>query len=306
MSEEPKFFDGYSLQEIHEWYMDLAKEIDQIVGGNSTAVKLLQYYLNPKEQVQNKGILKRCREDIAHQKKEDGTDNFFGSSVNNQAGTFILDDAYLRKVMEVTNYHSVMKQIKSIFLSKANPEKGIIAHMKKGIKNKYSLYYYDGVKLEKDVKDVLLSTAGMMNFKMRLSENQKKKVDVYVGLNTFAVRADVVIKINSINLESALRSQTDNSVPIKSINVSITSWKSTFFDYYDFDPKLGIPLLNPHYKKGKIHPEKEHIDIKELQHDKLVDMTTENPPLANRFYVFKEYTETNPDLLVENQEITWR
>ena len=46
--------------------------------------------------------------------------------------------------------------------------------MKKGIKNKYSLYYYDGVKLEKDVKDVLLSTAGMMNFKMRLSENQKK------------------------------------------------------------------------------------------------------------------------------------
>ena len=146
----------------------------------------------------------------------------------------------------------------------------------------------------------------MMKFKMRLSENQKKRVDVYVGLNTFAVRADVVIKINSINFESALRSQTDNSVPIKSINVSITSWKSTFFDYYDFDPKLGIPLLNPHYKKGKIHPEKEHIDIKELQHDKLVDMTTENPPLANRFYVFKEYTETNPDLLVENQEITWR
>lgn len=72
MSEEPKFFDGYSLQEIHEWYMDLAKEIDQIVGGNSTAVKLLQYYLNPKEQVQNKGILKRCREDIAHQKKRMG------------------------------------------------------------------------------------------------------------------------------------------------------------------------------------------------------------------------------------------
>ena len=313
MSEEPKFFDGYSLQEIHEWYMDLAKEIDQITGGNSTAAKLLQYYLNPKEQVQNKHILKRCREDIAHQKKEDGTDNFFGSSVNNQAGTFILDDVYIRKVIENSNYYSILqKEYLSIFLSKKDKNKGILKRISDNNNfvenNNFEMTYYKSLGFD------LTETWGIIdrmrkyynnNTKKELSDKEKDKLDVFLGLHNYTVKAKVNIIADLKNLSDVKHLQK-NELNILSYNVSISSWKSTFFDYYDFDPTVGFDLPNPDYtgnpnSPDKIHPESKQLICDDTTHSYLIKMVEKN--LAAPFYVFGEHTETSQKLLIKDREI---
>lgn len=57
LSDKTEFFSGYSLNDVHGWYMDLAKGISDLSGIQSTAPKLLEYYLNPNNQKRNQKII---------------------------------------------------------------------------------------------------------------------------------------------------------------------------------------------------------------------------------------------------------
>ena len=54
LSDRNNFFKGYNLNDVHDWYMDLAKRISDLSGIQSTAPKLLEYYLSPNNQKRNK------------------------------------------------------------------------------------------------------------------------------------------------------------------------------------------------------------------------------------------------------------
>lgn len=138
-----------------------------------------------------------------------------------------------------------------------------------------------------------------------LSPLTQDKLDIYVGLNTFGIMARVIIVVNKINCDEIQLTEAINKQKIHSVNVSIKSWQNIIFDYYDFDANLGFPLPNPHYRTGRIHPEKEIIDFNELTHYHLVEMIKTSPPLANPFYVYKEFSESNPELLVQNKNIKY-
>ena len=104
-----------------------------------------------------------------------------------------------------------------------------------------------------------------------------------------------------------LNFQNVNKFNLESINVSIKSWKNTIYDYYDFNGQIGFYLINPDYgKKDGLFPDKLKITPLDLSHKILVNLTKENPPLAREFYIFKEFNEDNPNLLVENYDIKWR
>ena len=62
-------------------------------------------------------------------------------------------------------------------------------------------------------------------------------------------------------------------------------------------------VLKPVYS-GTV-AEKEIIDFNELTHYHLVEMIKTSPPLANPFYVYKEFSESNPELLVQNKNIKY-
>ena len=61
MSDRNNFFKGYNLNDVHDWYMDLAKRISDLSGIQSTAPKLLEYYLSPNNQKRNKKIIDFCK-----------------------------------------------------------------------------------------------------------------------------------------------------------------------------------------------------------------------------------------------------
>ena len=109
-------------------------------------------------------------------------------------------------------------------------------------------------------------------------------------------------RLNAVGI--ARKSEQTNDKQLKSIEISIKSWKNKLFDYYDFKGKLGFPLPNPHYKKiedGAIHPNKKTVSNGELKHTKLIALEKAPEPLANPFYIYKEFEENDPMLLVKNQ-----
>lgn len=55
---------------------------------------------------------------------------------------------------------------------------------------------------------------------------------------------------------------------------------------------------------GKLHLCYES-KFNELKHHNLVEMIKTNPPLANPFYIYKEFSENNPELLVQNKNIKY-
>ena len=305
MNSRENFFSGYDINDIHDWYVDLASSIEILSGTNSTASKLLSYYLTPDKQKKDPNIIELCKNDIAQQNKKDGTSNYFGNDVNKNAGTYEIDSLYLEKIKKYTDYASLMKEFLDIFLSKKDKTKGIANHfLKNDLTEEYKLTYYKSTGFSISTKRKLLSIAGKLGVGSILSEKEKNELDVYVGLNSFVIKSEIMIKVTDIICNEINSSETLIQGVVKSIKVSIISWKNKLFDYYDFDADIGFPLPNPHYGNGKIHPERKNISFDELQHDNLVKMANLKPPLANPFYVYKEFFETSPDLLVKDFLVT--
>lgn len=322
MSEYNDFFSGYSLQQIHDWYFDLADEIAKRAKSESksesTAAHLLKYYLTPKAQYekdkleQKPKILKFCKEKIKEGYKEDGTPNFFGKLTNEDAGVYIIGDDYLEKIKKHTTYENVMDFMLDIFLSKNDKTLGILGHIKsEGLKKEYKLPYLKSCSVFDELKGVLLGVASKLNSSAVIASLTADQLDVYFGVNTFAIYTEVIICVeqedkNNYDMFDDIE-KTHNELPTKpkAVTVSIKSWKNTIIDYYDFDAARGIPLPNPHYGKkgeGKIHPEIENIpDIGKIKHQYLVNMI--NKGLAKPFYVYREFNETNPKLLIKKKKI---
>ena len=295
------FFDGYSLERIHKWYLDLANSTKKIAGNNSTAARLLEYYLTPSKQVKNISIVNKCK-DI--EGKKDGR---FGAKFDYTANTFKLNGKYLQKVMTVTAYKKIMKNtIKPIFLSEKDKSKGIVKRIKgnEGAEKSFDMYFY------KKIEFPLGTTGKVLNWietrdPASFTQDEKDILDVFMGLHTYVARADVKVNINSFNIESPYENKKNDS-KIKSITVSISSWKSTFFDYYDFNPKVGFSLPNPDYtgnpnSPDKIHPEMERVSYTGIFHDYLTKMVDKG--LAKSFYIYGEYDEKSTELLEKNKEI---
>lgn len=315
MSEEKSFFDGYSLQDIHDWYMSLAVGISKYSGSQSTAPKLLQYYLTPAEQKCDIQIINFCHEKIGFAHDSDGKPNHFGNDptgnnggVNKKAGTYEIDDIYLNKIKKYTEYSSVMDNMLNIFLSKKNKNIGIIKRIKnKGVSigQEYNLYYYTTCSLSGDTKSSLLLKAKFLNENTKLSKEDQDLYDIFVGLNTFIIRADVKLVVEGIIPINPNAAQASNKSGIEKVLVSIVEWENKICDYYDFNQKRGFSLPNPHYPNGKIHPDKKNVMFNEASHEKLVEMTKVKPQLANPFYVFKKFYETNSNYLVKNYEVKY-
>ena len=305
--EKTDFFSGYNLNEIRDWYLDLANEISKLAGIQATAPKLLRYYLNPKAQDHDETVIGFCKNEIEGRKKEE-VPNYFGIYTNESAGTYTdLGEDYIDKIREHTMYKEIMEEMRDIFLGKQDSSKGIVSHIKKkGIKQEYELSYYQSCGFSPKEKIVdLLTIARKLRVDSSLSPLTQDKLDIYVGLNTFGIMARVIIVVNKINCDEIQLTEAINKQKIHSVNVSIKSWQNIIFDYYDFDANLGFPLPNPHYRTGRIHPEKEIIDFNELTHYHLVEMIKTSPPLANPFYIYKEFSESNPELLVKNKNIKY-
>lgn len=305
--EKTDFFSGYNLNEIRDWYLDLANEISKLAGIQATAPKLLRYYLNPKDQDHDETVIAFCKNEIEGRSKEN-VSNYFGIYTNENAGTYTnLGEDYIDKIRKHTMYKEIMEEMRDIFLGKKDSSKGIVSHIKKkGIKQEYELFYYQSCRLSpEETIGELLAIARNLRSDSPLSPTTQDKLDIYVGLNTFGIMAKVIIAVNKINFDEVQLTEATNKQKIHSVNVSIKSWKNIIFDYYDFDANLGFPLPNPHYGTGRIHPEKETIDFKELKHHNLVEMIKTNPPLANPFYIYKEFSENNPELLVQNKNIKY-
>lgn len=305
--EKTDFFSGYNLNEIRDWYLDLANEISKLAGIQATAPKLLRYYLNHKDQDHDETVIAFCKNEIEGRSKEN-VSNYFGIYTNENAGTYTnLGEDYIDKIRKHTMYKEIMEEMRDIFLGKKDSSKGIVSHIKKkGIKQEYELFYYQSCRLSpKETIGELLAIARNLRSDSPLSPTTQDKLDIYVGLNTFGIMAKVIIAVNKINFDEVQLTEATNKQKIHSVNVSIKSWKNIIFDYYDFDANLGFPLPNPHYGTGRIHPEKETIDFKELKHHNLVEMIKTNPPLANPFYIYKEFSENNPELLVQNKNIKY-
>ena len=305
--EKTDFFSGYNLNEIRDWYFDLANEISKLAGIQATAPKLLRYYLNPKDQDHDETVIAFCKNEIEGRSKEN-VSNYFGIYTNENAGTYTnLGEDYIDKIRKHTMYKEIMEEMRDIFLGKKDSSKGIVSHIKKkGIKQEYELFYYQSCRLSpKETIGELLAIARNLRSDSPLSPTTQDKLDIYVGLNTFGIMAKVIIAVNKINFDEVQLTEATNKQKIHSVNVSIKSWKNIIFDYYDFDANLGFPLPNPHYGTGRVHPEKETIDFKELKHHNLVEMIKTNPPLANPFYIYKEFSENNPELLVQNKNIKY-
>lgn len=310
LSNKLNFFSGYSLIEVRDWYFDLANKISHLSGIQSTASKLLEYYLSPNNQKRDKKIINFCKNEIEGSVNKKGCPNYFGKYTNDQAGTFDeISELYLKKIKEYTEYKNEMKNMLNIFLSRKYKTKGIKRHIledqenNKGIQKEYELTYYKSLGFsESDKLLYLLPLASSLKSDSKLSQSDKDRLDIYVGLNTFAVMAKIVIIINDIHFYKIESTETLTQNKIKSVTVSIKYWKNILFDYYDFNKDIGFPLPNPHYKNGKIHPEKENVSYSQT-HEKLVEMTECAPPLANPFYVYKEFFEEDSELLVQNEEI---
>ena len=305
MSDRNNFFKGYNLNDVHDWYMDLAKRISDLSGIQSTAPKLLEYYLSPNNQKRNKKIIDFCKNEIEGRKKEE-VPNYFGIYTNEQAGTYEeISEAYLQKIKDYTEYKNAMKNMLNIFLSKQNKTKGIIKHIKdKGLQNEYELNYYDSLGFSLFDKSRLLLLATNLKSDSNPSQPDRDRLDVYVGLNTFGIMAKVIIVVKNIFFDKVKFTETVTQNKIKSVIVSIKSWKNIVFDYYDFNKDLGFPLPNPHYKTGKIHPEIENVPYSQT-HEKLVEMAESSPPMARPFYIYKEFFEYDSTLLIQNEEITF-
>lgn len=297
-----------NLKYMHDWYVRAADCTKIMTGGNSTAAELLKYYLNPKNQSHDHYILAHCQNDIEYQ---DG--NHFGKKINANAGTYVLDDNYLAKVKEVTEYNTDMEKRKKKFLSEEKNLTGIIKKIQSNgvLQNEYKLYWYSTIGLSETLKNSLLEKA--WNFdpsKDKLTAEEQNQLDVYAGLNTFIIRSDVIVEVNNIKLKTdcnGLKFESVNRFNIESINVSIKSWKNTIFDYYDFNGNIGFFLLNPDYgNKEGVYPNKVKLTPLDVRHNLLVNMTKEIPPLAREFYIYKEFCENNQNLLVKNYGIKWR
>lgn len=183
--EKTDFFSGYNLNEIRDWYLDLANEISKLAGIQATAPKLLRYYLNPKAQDHDETVIDFCKNEIEGRKKEE-VPNYFGIYTNEQAGTYEeISEAYLQKIKDYTEYKNTMKNMLNIFLSKQNRTKGIIKHIKdKGLQNEYELNYYDSLGFSLFDKSRLLLLATNLKSDSNPSQPDRDRLDVYVGLNT--------------------------------------------------------------------------------------------------------------------------
>lgn len=294
------FFAGCSLQRIHQWYLDLAQYIRLFSGVDSTAAILLEYYLTPDKQQREESIINKCQE-------IKGKDEW-GDKFDTEASTFRLNELYLKKVMKVTKYNHVMENIiKPIFLSKTDKNRGIIYRLKnnKSGEESFNIPYYKMVEFPEGTKDDALKWINEGNPE-KISEGQKEILDVFVGLHKYIARADVIVDvdINSFKIENPEKNR-DNILKLSSAKVSISKWKSSFYDYYDFNPKLGFNLPNPDYiserTTDKIHPELKIVPWPLLRHSYLEKMVKEG--LAKSFYIYGEYDEKNPNLLVKNEEI---
>ena len=327
MNNKIDFFSGYSLEQINDWYLNLANVISNYTGGQSSAPNLLKYYLTPKAQFtedtlkQRAQIMDFCRNDIEEQFKivEDRNgnqvqeSNHFGKGINENAGVYIIGDDYLDKLKRHTDYKEVMKNNLSIFLSKSKKygkSKGIINRVLKEKKDEYILSWYTICSLPQPTKSylqgkvLLLDKIGVFE----LSQSDKELFDIYVGLNVFTIKSKVTIAIDKNGWIYDVPNTTTTVSPKNpnSIIISIKSWKNTLVDYYDFDANLGFPLPNPHYgKEGGIRPNVPIVDISKykLNHDYLVKMIDHKPPLANPFYIYKEFSENTPELLLQHKEI---
>lgn len=164
--------------------------------------------------------------------------------------------------------------------------------------------YYDSLGFSLFDKSRLLLLATNLKSDSNPSKPDRDRLDVYVGLNTFGIMAKVIIVVKNIFFDKVKFTETVTQNKIKSVIVSIKSWKNIVFDYYDFNKDLGFPLPNPHYKTGKIHPEIENVPYSQT-HEKLVEMAESSPPMARPFYIYKEFFEYDSTLLIQNEEITF-
>lgn len=303
------FFEGRSLDRIHKWYLSLAQYIRMITGGKSTAADLLEYYLSPWKQTCNKDIINKCK---GLKGNENGV---FGKKFDNTANTFILSDDYIQKVINITPkgispYKNVMENIiLPIFLSKTDKNLGILPRLKKNQEeNKTTfddLQYIKRVEFPAGTKDDVLGWIENED-PSTITKQQKDILDVFVGLHKYTVRADAVI---DVDIESSKLSKADenskSSPNLLSIPVSISSWVSTFYDYYDFNKEVGFSLPNPDAVlpniQDRIHPELKVAPWFITPHKYLDKMLEKG--LAKAFYIYGIYNENNPNLLIKNEEI---
>ena len=302
------FFEGCSLNRIHKWYLDLSKFIRIITGGTSTAADLLEYYLTPSMQSCSKKIINKCRE---IQGKENGK---FGKAFDNTANSFTLSNDYIQKMISITPkgispYKNAMENIiLPIFLSKTDKNLDIIPRLKKNEDRKVSfddLKYYKRIEFPAETKDEVLGWIMKGNISS-LSTKQKDILDVFVGLHKYIARADVIIDVDIDSLKiTNIDENSNNKSEIKSIPVSISSWISSFYDYYDFNKDVGFTLPNPDAvlqdTQDKIHPELKVVPFYLIKHKYLDEMNKVG--LAKAFYIYGEYKENNPKLLIKNEEI---
>lgn len=302
------FFEGRTLNRIHKWYLDLSKYIRMTTGGKSTAADLLEYYLIPSKQTCNKDVIKKCKEIKG---KETGV---FGNKFDDTANTFILSDDYIQKLVNITPkgispYKNTMQNIiLPIFLSKSDKNLGILPRLRKNESSKVSfddLKYYTRIEFPKGTKDDVLKWI-MASNPSKLTCQQKDILDVFVGLHKYIVRADVVIDVEIESSKITTVDGNSKSKPnLKSIPVSISSWISSFYDYYDFNKNVGFSLPNPDAAQqdtqDRINPDLKVVPFYMIKHKYLDEMTKVG--LAKPFYIYGIYYENNPNLLIKNEEI---
>ena len=102
-------------------------------------------------------IQAHCQNDIEYQ-----ADNHFGKKINTNAGTYVLDDNYLAKVKEVTEYNTDMEKRKKKFLSEEKNLTGIIKKIQSNgvLQNEYKLYWYSTIGLSRTLR-VILKSCGL-------------------------------------------------------------------------------------------------------------------------------------------------
>ena len=181
--------------------------------------------------------MKFCKEKIREDYKEDGSPNFFGNLTNEDAGVYIIGDDYLERIKEHTTYEKVMDFMLDIFLTKKDKTLGIQGHIKsEGLKKEYNLHYLKSCGVFDELKGELLSIAAKLNSKSPLMSFTADELDVYFGVNTFAVYTEVIICVeqedkNNYDIFDDLE-KTPNEITTKpkSVTVSIKSWKNTIID----------------------------------------------------------------------------
>ena len=102
--------------------------------------------------------------------------------------------------------------------------------------------YYDSLGFSLFDKSRLLLLATNLKSDSNPSQPDRDRLDVYVGLNTFGIMAKVIIVVKNIFFDKVKFTETVTQNKIKSVIVSIKSWKNIFYN----------ELIKPHNKRRRI------------------------------------------------------